>query len=30
LGIILGPAFAAYALFVWMGLCSGNCASNKE
>lgn len=29
LGIVLGPAFAAYALFVWIGLCSGNRARKK-
>jgi hypothetical protein len=30
LGIILLPAFAAYALFVWIGLCSGDRARRKE
>lgn len=29
LGFILGPAFAAYALFVWIGLCSGDRARKK-
>ena len=28
-GIFLGPAFAAYALFVWIGLCSGDRARKK-
>jgi hypothetical protein len=29
-GIFLGPAFAAYALFVWIGLRSGDRARKKE
>ncbi|WP_156902010.1 hypothetical protein [Azohydromonas australica] len=30
LGIILAPFFAAYAIFVWIGICSGDRARRKR